>query len=309
MAKKDKKSLGFNIAAFVNNSDENKLSIPATPEDNTAAPKKRASRKKEDVPIVESIPVPQTSMSYIQENIPYQMAYAETNQQLDNAIQELNVLGAEMMGDLQMVRSSKTMKNKFNIINDMTENTVSIINAKIAAIREKNKSINDINNLEIRRIKELKLQASEEDDNTRIANMYHAFVNYPVGGGVGVLGPNVQDVMMNSAPVQSMPRISVGAYDTAAWEASLDPSGRRMLLEAQNSIETVVVYDESSGNRYYSVIDKQTGQPVPNVETPDDSTIYELDINVRGGYAKDIHRGVTYNLIVINGENASINNY
>ena len=70
------------------------------------------------------------------------MAYAETNQQLDNAIQELNVLGAEMMGDLQMVRSSKTMKNKFNIINDMTENTVSIINAKIAAIREKNKSIN-----------------------------------------------------------------------------------------------------------------------------------------------------------------------
>ena len=105
MAKKDKKSLGFNIAAFVNNSDENKLSIPATPEDNTAAPKKKASRKKEDVPRVESIPVPQTSMSYIQENIPYQMAYAETNQQLDNAIQELNVLGAEMMGDLQMVRT------------------------------------------------------------------------------------------------------------------------------------------------------------------------------------------------------------
>ena len=45
MAKKDKKSLGFNIAAFVNNSDENKLTIPATPEDNTAAPKKKASRK------------------------------------------------------------------------------------------------------------------------------------------------------------------------------------------------------------------------------------------------------------------------
>ena len=309
MAKKDKKPLGFNIAAFVNNSDENKLTIPATPEDNTAASKKKASRKKEDVPVVEPIPVPQTSMSYIQENIPYQMAYAETNQQLDNAIQELNVLGAEMMGDLQMVRSSKTMKNKFNIINDMTENTVSIINAKIAAIREKNKSINDINNLEIRRIKELKLQASEEDDNTRIANMYHAFINYPQSIGPAALGPNVQDVMMNSAPVQSMPRISVGADDTAAWEASLDPSGRRMLLEAQNSIETVVVYDESSGNRYYSVIDKQTGQPVPNVETPDDSTIYELDINVRGGYAKDIHRGVTYNLIVINGENASINNY
>lgn len=310
MSKNESESIKFNPEAFISESENNDLviSMPVEEPVSSKSTKKRSSKKK-DVEVVESIPIPQTSMSYIQENIPYQVAYNETNQQLDHAIHQLNALGADMMADINMVRSSKTMKNKYNIVNDLTENAVSIINAKIAAIKEKNKTINDVNNLEIRRIKELKLSASNEDDNTRIANMYHAFVNYPMSQGPSVLGPNVQDVMFNNGPVADMTRYSMGMDDTAAWQNSLNPAEQRMVLEAQGKIETVVVYDESSGNRYYSVVDKNTRQPVPNVETPDDSTIYNLDINVNGMYAKDVNRNVTYPLVVINGSNSTINKY
>ena len=304
------KNNGFNISSFVEGTEDNK-NLSITREiavvETTPAVRKRAKKKDETAVGEVVVPVPQTSMSYIQENIPYQVAYNETNQQLDESIQQLNMLGAEVMGDLQMVRSSKTLKNKYGFINDMTMNAVGIINAKIAAIKEKNKTINDINNLEIRRIKELKMQTSEEDDNTHIANLYNAFVNTPIGMGPNILGPAVQDTMLiGGAP--DLSRAAIG-NDQAAWEQTLDPAQSRMVLEAKGAIETVVVYDEATGNRWYDVVDKNTRQPVPGVEKPDASYIYELDINVRGGFAKDSNRNVIYPLIVVNNGNTSIMEY
>ena len=304
------KNNGFNVSSFVEGNEEHK-DLTITREiavvETTPVQRKR-SKKKEETAVGEVvIPTPQTSMSYIQENIPYQIAYNETNQQLDESIQQLNMLGAEVMGDLQMIRGSKTLKNKYGFLNDMTGNAVAIINAKIAAIREKNKTINDVNNLEIRRIKELKIQSTEEDDNTRIANLYNAFVNTPIGMGPGILGPSVQDTMLiGGGP--DLARAAIGG-DQAAWEQTLDPAQSRMLLEAKGAIETVVVYDESTGNRWYAVVDKNTRQPVPGVEKPDASYIYELDINVRGGFAKDSNRNVVYPLVVINNGNTSISEY
>ena len=304
------KNNGFNVSSFVEGNEEHK-DLTITREiavvETTPVQRKR-SKKKEETAVGEVvIPTPQTSMSYIQENIPYQIAYNETNQQLDESIQQLNMLGAEVMGDLQMIRGSKTLKNKYGFLNDMTGNAVAIINAKIAAIREKNKTINDVNNLEIRRIKELKIQSTEEDDNTRIANLYNAFVNTPIGMGPGILGPSVQDTMLiGGGP--DLARAAIGG-DQAAWEQTLDPAQSRMLLEAKGAIETVVVYDESTGNRWYDVVDKNTRQPVPGVEKPDASYIYELDINVRGGFAKDSNRNVVYPLVVINNGNTSISEY
>lgn len=304
------KNNGFNISSFVEGTEDNK-NLSITREiavvETTPAVRKRAKKKDETAVGEVVVPVPQTSMSYIQENIPYQVAYNETNQQLDESIQQLNMLGAEIMGDLQMVRSSKTLKNKYGFINDMTMNAVGIINAKISAIKEKNKTINDINNLEIRRIKELKMQTSEEDDNTHIANLYNAFVNTPIGMGPNILGPAVQDTMLiGGAP--DLSRAAIG-NDQAAWEQTLDPAQSRMVLEAKGAIETVVVYDEATGNRWYDVVDKNTRQPVPGVEKPDASYIYELDINVRGGFAKDSNRNVIYPLIVVNNGNTSIMEY
>lgn len=268
----------------------------------------RKRKKKDDTELAATtettaIVVPETSMSYIQQNIPYATAYTDTNAQLDESIMQLNMLGGELMTELQTVRASKTLRNKYNIVNDMTETATSIINAKISAIKEKNKTINDINHLELSRLKELKSQAtSEEDENTRIANMYDAFINTPIGAGPGILGPSMQDMIISN-PQSQMNRIAIGG-DQAMWEQSLDPAQNRMVLEARGSIETVVMYDDITGNRWFEVVDKNTRQPVPNVEKPDSTYIYDLDINIRGGFAKDSNRNTVYPLIVIHGDNS-----
>lgn len=287
--------------------------IPDTVPIDSAKKTTRKRKKKDDTESAATtettaIVVPETSMSYIQQNIPYATAYTDTNAQLDESIMQLNMLGGELMTELQTVRASKTLRNKYNIVNDMTETATSIINAKISAIKEKNKTINDINHLELTRLKELKSQAtSEEDENTRIANMYDAFINTPIGAGPGILGPSMQDMIISN-PQSQMSRIAIGG-DQAMWEQSLDPAQNRMVLEARGSIETVVMYDDVTGNRWFEVLDKNTRQPVPNVEKPDSTYIYDLDINIRGGFAKDSNRNTVYPLIVIHGDNSSMDAY
>ena len=59
----------------------------------------------------------------------------------------------------------------------------------------------------------------------------------------------------------------------------------------------------------YEVVDKVTKQPVPNVEKPDNNSVFDLDINTRGGFAKDSNRNVTYPLIVLNGGDTSMLEY
>ena len=171
----------LNIDKFISNSkkSDDKLYDPeiiADVETDEKQPKKRGRKKgsKNNTEIVTatkerplSTPVPTTSMSYLQENIPYATAYQETNQQLDDSINQLNVLGSEIFSELQNVRASKTLKNKYVYINDMTSTAASIINAKISAIREKNKSINDVNHLELSRLKELKSKEGRASSSAR----------------------------------------------------------------------------------------------------------------------------------------------
>lgn len=307
--------LGFNINKFVKGRKEetsHSINVPNEIVESTNETKKRAKRKKEDsnsssiVQINPTSIIPQSSMSYIQENIPYANAYNDTNKQLDDSIAQLNALGGELFAELQNIKASKTLKNKYGYINDMTATATSIITAKISAIKEKNKSINDANHLELARVKELKTTADQDDDNVRIANMYDAFINTPIGVGRSVLGPSMQDIVI---PNNNLSHYNLGGNDQTMWEQSLDPAQNRMVLEAKGTIETVVVYDETTGNRWFDVIDKATGNPVPNVEKPDSTYIYDLDINIRGGFAKDSNRNTVYPLIVVNNGDTSINNY
>ena len=196
--------LGFNINKFVKGRKEetsHSINVPNEIVESTNETKKRAKRKKEDsnsssiVQINPTSIIPQSSMSYIQENIPYANAYNDTNKQLDDSIAQLNALGGELFAELQNIKASKTLKNKYGYINDMTATATSIITAKISAIKEKNKSINDANHLELARVKELKTTADQDDDNVRIANMYDAFINTPVGVGPRPsLAPSIQDM-------------------------------------------------------------------------------------------------------------------
>ena len=306
--------MSFNINKFVKGSEDyssHELQQEVIVTQTIDETKKKKSKKNEIVVTNDTSVAPvvaSTSMSYIQENIPYASAYADTNQQLDDTINQLNFLGSEIVTDLNMVRSNKTLRNKYNLVNEMTQTATSILSAKLSAIKEKNNTINSINKLELDRLKQIKVSSSEEDDNARIANLYDAFINTPIGAGPGILGPSMQDIIAGGQAGPALPVMSIG-NDQQMWEANLNPAENRMLLEAKGAIETVVMYDSVTGNRWFEVVDKITRQPVPNVEKPDNSYIYDLDINIRGGFAKDSNRSVSYPLICINGNDSSIMDY
>lgn len=306
--------MSFNINKFVKGSEDyssHELQQEVIVTQTIDETKKKKSKKNEIVVANDTSVAPvvaSTSMSYIQENIPYASAYADTNQQLDDTINQLNFLGSEIVTDLNMVRSNKTLRNKYNLVNEMTQTATSILSAKLSAIKEKNNTINSINKLELDRLKQIKVSSSEEDDNARIANLYDAFINTPIGAGPGILGPSMQDIIAGGQAGPALPVMSIG-NDQQMWEANLNPAENRMLLEAKGAIETVVMYDSVTGNRWFEVVDKITRQPVPNVEKPDNSYIYDLDINIRGGFAKDSNRSVSYPLICINGNDSSIMDY
>lgn len=313
----------FNIRSFIKGTEEEKnhtLQLSSSEQqesenNTTTTTSKRGRKKKEETTTNQqqlAIPIPSSSMSYIQENIPYASAYVDTNKQLDDSIAQLDILSGELFSELQNVKNSKTLKNKYGYMNDMTSTMANLISTKISAIREKNKSINDANHLELSRIKELKTSANAEDDNTRIANLYDAFINTPVGVGPRPsLAPSIQDMVMPQSSPSDVSYFNIGGMnDQQIWEANLSPSENRMVLDAKGLIDTVVMYDEATGNRWFEVIDKTTGQPMANVEKPDSTYIYELDINVRNGYAKDSNINKTYPLIVINSENnQNLNKY
>lgn len=313
----------FNIRSFIKGTEEEKnhtLQLSSSEQqesenNTTTTTSKRGRKKKEETTTNQqqlAIPIPSSSMSYVQENIPYASAYVDTNKQLDDSIAQLDILSGELFSELQNVKNSKTLKNKYGYMNDMTSTMANLISTKISAIREKNKSINDANHLELSRIKELKTSANAEDDNTRIANLYDAFINTPVGVGPRPsLAPSIQDMVMPQSSPSDVSYFNIGGMnDQQIWEANLSPSENRMVLDAKGLIDTVVMYDEATGNRWFEVIDKTTGQPMANVEKPDSTYIYELDINVRNGYAKDSNINKTYPLIVINSENnQNLNKY
>jgi hypothetical protein len=157
--------MSFNINKFVKGSNEytdHDLNQEVVVTETIDETKQKKSKKKNEVAVVPGTApiVAATSMSYIQENIPYAGAYADTNQQLDDTINALNVLGAEIVTDLNMVRGNKTLRNKYSIVNEMTQTATSILNTKLSAIKEKNSVINNINKLELDRLKQIKVSAS-----------------------------------------------------------------------------------------------------------------------------------------------------
>ena len=65
--------------------------------------------------------------------------------------------------EISKIKDSRVLKRKYEYITDLTNTSSNLINAKISAIRELNKTITDCNNLE-KRIKDLKLNTEVDDD-------------------------------------------------------------------------------------------------------------------------------------------------
>lgn len=230
--------------------------------------------------------------------IPYQVSYNETNDMLRQAILQADILTGEIKQDIDAIRGSKTMKSKYTYITNLTSAEAGLIGTKISAIREINNSITQAHNLELKRAKDAKEDIrNQQSDDARMMDMYNAFINSPMGMYNNSLNmPKIPEMLLGANGVQpSIQGISMpGNQDNTG---SLSPEQVRMRMEGNPNIEEVVMYEPSSGRRWFEVIDNTTNQPVPNYPKTDAFFLSDMTIDVRGGIARNRNLDKVWRLI------------
>lgn len=243
----------------------------------------------------------QEELPMYQSNISYKETYNETNGLLRNSIGQIDQLQNEVKSELDNVRLSKTLKKKYDYITMLSSTAANLINAKVSVIKEMNKVITDSHNLDLKRMKDLKVTENQVDDDKRIMDMYQAFVSTPIGSGPA-LGPSSTDITLMTG-INNIVRADIGNDTYDNYSNNINPTQNMMRLEQNPDVKTVVVYDASTGRRWFDVMNVSTGESVPNVNKPDAMFLEDTTIDVRNGIARNTNLDLTYPLIVLNNSN------
>ena len=219
------------------------------------------------------------------------------------SIAQLDILAGDVKGEIDHIRGSKTLKGKYKYISDLCATASSLVSSKISAIKEINAVKTKCHELEIRRIKDIKsAAANQQDDDKYIADLYNAYINTPIGAAQH---PALQYTSANVAG--NMGALMSGMNAVPANEEqnfnnfmnNLTPEQNRMILGDNPNIETVVVYDPNTGDKMFDVIDTSTGMPVPNYPRPDRGLLDDTSIDFGTGIASNTNIGQSWKVVVI----------
>lgn len=310
----DKISMGSSYALNTALFTSGKAKLPVVTDDNVslALPKEKKPRAKK---ISSDGPIVTAEQAEIAEN--YEMDYAETTMVLKQAIGQTDALINEVNSDITTIRSSKAMTNKYRYITDLSGALSSLVATKVSAVREINNSITRAIDFNMKQAKELKAaaQAAAQDDDRRIMELYNAFVSAPLGTyQPSQIVPNMKELTFGNN--QTVPGgIDVNTTGTPMAEvgyqeylSTISPTQNMMRYENNPNIQTVVVYDQSTGNKWFDVIDTSTGASVPNVPRPDDFLLEGTRVDLPNMVARNNNIDATYPLIVT-GDRGVISEY
>lgn len=304
----------INTSFFTNGNTQ--IDTGITPVDNS--PKKRGRPKKSEVidgnTIIVDDGTNNTSsrdLNQVETNTPYIDSYNETNNMLKASVMQIDMLQGQLSQDLGEIRGSKTLKKKYDYISMIGSTLSTLIGTKVTTIREINKTITDCHNLEFKKAKELKATEVQVDDTKLINDMYKAFVSTPVGAYNGPMMqmPSAVDLTMMNG-VGDMSRIgmvdNMDQYNNNLH--TISPEMNMMLLESNPNVKTVFILDDSTGAKWFDVIDVTTGQSVPNTTKPDPMFIDNITIDRYNKIARDTNLNNQYDLIILN-EDSRISSY
>lgn len=280
--------------------------ITDQPKRKRGRPRKDEQKQSENTEIVTVSPnqmqTTSNGLPICQTNQPYETTYAETNDMLKFAVMQLDTLTADVKQEIDQVRASKTLKGKHRYMSDLCATASSLISSKLTAIREMNATTTKCHELEIRRLKEVKSAAAQQDDDKYIADLYNAYINTPIGAAQH---PALQFTSSNVAG--NMPALMGGMNTSANNEEAnfnnfmnnLTPEQNRMINGDNPNIETVVVYDPNTGDKMFDVINTATGTPVPNYPRPDRGLLDDTVIDFNTGIAVNSNIGQNWKVVVL----------
>ena len=230
------------------------------------------------------------------ESAGYFGTFSKTNLMLEGAIAQTDQLSAEVKEDIDNIRASKTLKNKYTYITNLTASSASLISTKIAAIKEINATIQNSHKLELDRLKMTKDAEKDQSDDSRMMDLYKAFVNTPVGTYASPNVPSVTEMTMDPMGNGISP-ITMGSGDLPVGQ--LTPEQARMRMESNPNIMTVVKFNQSTGQRFFDVIDRTNGASVPNYPRPDSFLLDDTNIDVHAMSARNKNLDIVWPLVFI----------
>lgn len=266
-------------------------------------PRKSEQQQNAETTVVQRGSTSSSGLPLCQTNDPYEDTYEETNDMLRLSIAQLDILAGDVKGEIDNIRDSKTLKGKYKYISDLCATASSLVSSKISAIKEINSVKTKCHELEIRRIKDIKSAASnQQDDDKYIADLYNAYINTPIGAGQH---PALQYTSSNVAGNMSALIGGVNASPTNEEQNfnnfmnNLTPEQNRMILGDNPNIETVIVYDPNTGDKMFDVVDTSTGTPVPNYPRPDRGLLDDTSIDFATGIASNTNIGQSWKVVVL----------
>ena len=247
------------------------------------------------------------------QNEPYMNKYQETNALLKTAITQLDIGLQDMQQDLHMLRSNKTLRNKYQQMSMVQKNVGDFLGNKINAIKELNSVISKCNDLELKRAKELK-ELENQDDDKRIMDLYNAMITMPVGGQTGMmngfstpLGPNTFEMTYAGNPNTMSHNVitSVDSSSDVGYERYIQnktPAQNMMMLDSNPNIQQVVVHNRQTGQSYFEIMDMSTMRPVPNTDKYDNSFLEDTHMDFVNNIATNVNIGESYPIIQVGGD-------
>ena len=84
------------------------------------------------------------------------------------------------------------------------------------------------------------------------------------------------------------------------YMSNLSPEQNAMRYENNANVKQVLVFDASTGHRFFQYMDMSTGQAIPNMPVYDDLFLDEFTIDRAKGIAKSNNLNEVLPLVVIN---------
>lgn len=236
--------------------------------------------------------------------------YAQTTMMLHDTVGQLDMVATEIKSEMDDIRLSRTARNKYNTLVGLSTALGKILETKVSAISQINSAISKANDLDYKREKDRKsMEANQAMDDKRLMDLYQSFVSNPMGveNNVASLGPTAMQTIVGGSQIirSDTPDYTPpggGPVDAGYlnYISNLTPEQNLMMYESNPNVQTCVIYDASTGNKFFQVMDISTGQAVPNVQALDNRFMEDTFIDLKTKTASNNNLHQNYPVIVIN---------
>ena len=241
------------------------------------------------------------------EDMPTSYTYYETTGLLKETLGQIDSLNGELMQEFNAVRANRTMKNKYGILVGLSENVGSLISNKINVIKEINNSISKSNEMDYKKLKDIRAAQSAMNDDKYIADLYKSFISNPQMQPTQVQLSPMDTSLYGSgvvrATVDNGGLIGANGPIDASYHnymANLTPEQNLMRYETNPNVKQCVVFNEATGDKYFQYYDMSTMTPIPNLPTYDSTIMEDTFIDKSKMIAKNNNLHQQFDLILVN---------